>query len=260
MAIIQGLKTKFNEVYADYDRWRPTYVSQLYQDIFSYKKVGPASSVVEVGIATGQATPPFLETGCSLTAIELGDKLAAFAEQKFSRYPNFTIRNVAFEDFICPDESIDMIYSASAFHWIPEEIGYPKVYAMLKGGGVFARFANHPYKDKGKEELHIAMQEVYAKYMPLSTLGPEYDEDRCRQRADISKKYGFTDVQYRLYHRTRTFQAREYVSLLGTYSDHRALPGGIREKFFHEIEKVIDDFGGEITIYDTMDLQLARKP
>lgn len=30
---------------------------------------------------------------------------------------------------------------ASAFHWVPEEIGYSKVYAMLKPGGAFARFA-----------------------------------------------------------------------------------------------------------------------
>lgn len=30
----------------------------------------------------------------------------------------------------------DLIYSASAFHWIPEEIGYTKVYKALKPGGV----------------------------------------------------------------------------------------------------------------------------
>ena len=35
----------------------------------------------------------------------------------------------------------DLVYSASAFHWIPEEIGYSKVYEMLKPGGAFARFA-----------------------------------------------------------------------------------------------------------------------
>jgi hypothetical protein len=31
-----------------------------------------------------------------------------------------------FEDFECPDYSIDLIYSATAFHWIKEEIGHPK--------------------------------------------------------------------------------------------------------------------------------------
>ena len=34
----------------------------------------------------------------------------------------------------------------------------------------------------------------------------------------------------------------------------------IRAKFFSEIETAIDNLGGIITIYDTIDLQLARKP
>jgi len=29
----------------------------------------------------------------------------------------------------------DLVYSASAFHWIPEDIGYSKVYDMLKPEG-----------------------------------------------------------------------------------------------------------------------------
>lgn len=55
---------------------------------------------------------------------------------------------MAFQDYECQPDSFDMIYLASTFHWIPEEIGYPKVYKMLKSGGIFARFTNHPYRDK----------------------------------------------------------------------------------------------------------------
>ena len=35
---------------------------------------------------------------------------------------------------------------------------------------------------------------------------------------------------------------------------------GIREKFFDAVEKTINRHGGVISIYDTIDLQLARKP
>jgi hypothetical protein len=62
-----------------------------------------------------------------------------------------------------------------------------------------------------------------------------------------------------LFTRTRTFNSKEYVSLLGTYSDHIAIEEQKRLKFFAEIQKVIDDFGNKITIYDTIDLQLSRK-
>lgn len=260
MGITKGLEMTFNSVYSEYDKWRPTYVKELYDDIFTKREISQLSNVLEIGIGTGQATLSILEKGCSLTAIELGDRLAEYTRQKFSNYEKFIIKNMAFQDFECPYGSFDLIYSASAFHWIPEEIGYTKVFEMLKSGGVFARFANHPYKDKEKEALHVAIQKVYAKYMPGSSMGAEYSEEDAKNLADISKKYGFTDVSYKLYHRTRTFNAKEYISLLGTYSDHIAIEEQKRLKFFDEIQNIIEDYGNQITLYDTIDLQLARKP
>ena len=260
MADSTGLETTFNKVFSEYDRWRPTYVAELYEDIFAYKQINQASKVLEIGIGTGQATLPVLERGCLLTAIELGDQLAEYSKQKFSHYKNFKVINSAFQDFECPPNSFDLIFSASAFHWIPEEIGYTKVYEMLKSGGVFARFANHPFKDKEREEIHAAMQKIYAVYMPGSLGGTEYSEESARSRADISKKYGFTDVNYKLYHRTRTFCAKEYISLLGTYSDNIAIEEHKQCRFFAEIQKAIEELGNKITLYDTIDLQLSRKP
>ena len=62
------------------------------------------------------------------------------------------------------------------------------------------------------------------------------------------------------FHRTRTFSAAEYRTLLGTYSDHIAIEETIRTAFFTEIEQAIQRRGGTITLYDTIDLQLVRKP
>lgn len=260
MTKIDGLAATFNTVCNEYDRWRPTYVPELYQDIFAVKEINPSSNVLEIGIGTGQATLPVLEKGCSLTAIELGDQLAKYVKQKYSDYKYFNVINIAFQDYKCPLNSYDLVFSASAFHWIPQELGYSKVYELLKSGGVFARFANHPFKDKEREELHIALQNIYARYMPGPLHEVEYSVEDAKNRADISKKYGFIDVNYKLYHRTRTFSAKEYVSLLGTYSDHIAIEDQTRLKFFTEIEKTIEDFGNQITLYDTLDLQLSRKP
>lgn len=254
-----GNERKFNEVVGLYDKMRPTYVEELYHDLFNYIPINQESKVLEVGIGTGQATLPVLETGCSLTAIELGDKLATFVESKFSKHPNFEVKNLAFEKYKGVKESYDLIYSASAFHWIPEEIGYTKVYNLLKQGGVFARFANHPYKDKGKEELDVEIQKLYSIYMPHSKPSPEYTEEQACARAQIARKYGFSDIAYKLYKRTRTFTSEEYIELLGTYSDHIALEPNTRKEFFEKIKQVINDFEGTITIYDTIDLELARK-
>ena len=163
--------------------------------------------------------------------------------------------------------SFDLVYSASAFHWIPEETGYTKVFRILKPGGAFARFANHPFRAKDNPELFEAINRVYAKYyytyyknIKQAEKIREYTEEQAADRAKIAEKYGFTDAQYALYSRTRTLSAGEYRMLIGTYSDHITIEEGIREKFFDAIEDVISLHGGTISISDTIDLQLARKP
>lgn len=258
--IFPGLETTFNTVVEQYDRMRPTYVEALYDDIWNYGGLGENITAVEVGIGTGQATQPVLNRGAAVTAVELGADLAAFCAKKFADNPRFKVVNLPFQDFEAPEGSVDLIYSASAFHWIPEEIGYTKVFEMLRPGGVFARFANHPYKDKEKEALHDAMQALYAKFMPRSKLSPEYSEAEARARAAVGARYGFVDIQYRLYKRTRTFTAQQYTDLLGTYSDHIALGEEKRNEFFALIREEINRFGGTFTIYDTIDLELHRKP
>lgn len=68
MSVIQGLEWTFHTVAEEYNRWRPGYVPELYQDLFAYKPLNKSSSALEIGIGTGQATAPVLETGCALTA------------------------------------------------------------------------------------------------------------------------------------------------------------------------------------------------
>lgn len=260
MPVIPGLGWTFDTVADTYAKLRPGYVDALYRDLLEYKVIDESSFAVEIGIGGGQATQPILEVGGSVTAVEPGEQFCRLCREKFAAYPKFSVVTGKFEAVVFPPESCDLVYSASAFHWVPEEIGYRKAYAMLKPGGAFARFANHPYKDKGRPGMHEALQAVYAVYMPGSLVPSEYSEEAARSRAEIAAKYGFVDIQHRLYHRTRDFTAAEYIQLLGTYSDHIAIEENTRRRFFGEIKQAINDLGGTITIYDTIDLQLARKP
>ena len=183
MPVIPGLGWTFDTVASVYEKLRPGYVDALYEDIFAYCPLDASSHAVEVGIGGGQATEPILKTGCTVTAVEPGVNFCALCREKFRAYPGFGVMNGKFEETSFPPESCDLVYSASAFHWVPEEIGYRKVLDMLKQGGAFARFANHPFKDKGRPGMHEALQEVYAVYMPGSLVPAEYTEDAARSRA-----------------------------------------------------------------------------
>lgn len=264
MPVIKGLEWTFDTVASLYEKLRPGYVEELYRTIFDYIPINENSNVVEVGTGGGQATAPILKTGCKLTAVEYGEQFSSLLKDKFKEYPKFSVITGKFEDAEFEKDSFDLVFSASAFHWVPEELGYEKVFYMLKKGGVFARFANHPYRDKGNPALSKEIDEIYDKYYytfynKKREALLEYTEDQAKDRAMIASKYGFTDIQYELFYRERIFSAKEYIELLGTYSDHIAIEKTIRNKFFSKIEEAINNHGGTITIYDTIDLQLAKK-
>ena len=265
MPSMTGLEGTFDTVSSTYEKMRPGYPESLYQKMFDYISLSPLSHVAEIGIGGGQATLPFLKTGCKLTAIEYGAKLAALCQEKFKAYPQFSVITSKFEDAELPNESFDLIFSATAFHWIPADLGYQKVFRLLKKGGMFARFACHPYPEKEGSPLFEEIQELYKKYYyPYYRKEPEtpspYPEKQARALATLPLAYGFTDTSYHMFERTRRFTAEEYVQLLSTYSDHIAMEEGIRTKFHKEIENAIRRHGGTLTIYDTLDLQLAKKP
>ncbi len=265
MPAMKGLEWTFDTVASTYEKLRPGYVKELYQTLLDYIPIDESSHVVEVGSGGGQATAPILTTGCRLTAVEYGEQFCELLKEKFKEYQKFSVITGKFEDTAFEDNAFDLVFSASAFHWVPEKIGYEKVFSMLKSGGAFARFANHPYRDKGNPALSQEIDEIYDQYYnpyyhkerkPVC----EYTEQQARARAMIADKYGFSDIRYKLFYRERVFSAKEYIELLGTYSDHIAITENIRTEFFAKIEEAIHKHGGIITIYDTIDLQLARKP
>lgn len=128
------LRRSFNEDTANYDKYRPEYPKELFQDIISYSQIESGCKLIEIGPGTGQATLPFIQLGCDIIGIELGDKLSSFVAEKYREYGNFRVIN---DDFmLCPVEEnfYDLIYCATAFHWLQtgENINYRCVYTFVK--------------------------------------------------------------------------------------------------------------------------------
>ena len=264
MSATDGLGWTFDTAVSNYDKMRPGYVDELYQAIFNYTPIDENSNVAEVGSGSGQATLPVLKTGCKLTAVEYGENFSELLKNKFKDFPKFSVVTGKFEEVSLDEGVFDLVFSATAFHWVPEKEGYEKVYRMLKKGGAFARFANRPRNCKNEPELGEEIQELYNEYYNKqhnikSGTKKWFTEEDAKAISLIPEKYGFTDIKYFLFHRERVFTASEYTKLLGTYSDHIAIEESIRKVFFSKIEDAINRHGGTITISDTLDLELARK-
>ena len=113
------LRLTFNEDALNYDRLRPSYADELFDDIIRFSNLNSSKSALEIGSGTGQATLPFLRSGSKVTAIEIGDKSAQFSRKKFAEFKTFKVINQDFESVQIDENVYDLVYSASAFHWIP---------------------------------------------------------------------------------------------------------------------------------------------
>ena len=253
------LRLSFNDDAVNYDKYRPKYPQALFDDVVSYSKIKAGSKLIEIGIGTGQATLPFIQLGCRVTGIELGENLSAFVADKYKEYSNFNVVRADFMDFPIEENSCDLIYCATAFHWLPKEKAYKKIMNSLKKGGSIALFWNHPFPNRDNDESNAANKKIYDKFRHSGKKQKEFGEEDCIIMAQELTRNGFENVEYKLYKRVRKLSADEYIHLLNTYSDHRALDPNTKEAFESEMRQAVNEAGGIINIYDTIDLYLAKK-
>lgn len=250
---MEDFRKVFDTIPEKFDKWRPRYCDELFSDVFEYSKLDSGKSALEIGPGTGQATEPFLKTGCSYLAIELGGHLTEFMKNRFGSYDNFNIVNADFETYDFGQRKFNLVFSAAAIQWIPEKIAFPKVHDILRCGGTLAMFMSRSEYKSTNEELYNEIQEVYKKYFR-----PEFEYNRKLEYNNVVN-YGFNDFEFRQYKKVRVFNADEYIEYICTHSDHITLVEPDKSKFYEGIRAAILNAGNKITLNDTIALYLARK-
>src|SRR5258706_4416362 len=88
---IQRART-FDEIAELYDRARPYYREELFDDLFRLSGIAPETArILEIGSGTGRATEPLARRGCEVVCIELGSNLARIATEKLAQFPRVTV-------------------------------------------------------------------------------------------------------------------------------------------------------------------------
>jgi len=242
-------KTVFDQAACDYDEVRPGYPQELIEDIISISAIPEDGRILEIGCGTGQATIPFAKRGYSMTCLDIGKELAALAAKNCRQYPKVHIHTVSFEEWKPEMNSFDIVISATAFHWIPPEIAYPKAAQVLKDSGYIAIFSNlHPTPYTG---FFQAVQKVYRSVVPEwkdPRNGPSTEKKINSTEAYINSTDLFEKVLMKRYPWTKEYNTDEYLKLLNTYSGHRNLEEDKRSRLFKGIGELIqNERGGTIT-------------
>lgn len=255
----RNLRTAFDSDAANYDAIRPRYCPELFVRIVEAADLRQGKCCLEIGPGTGQATEPILNTGASVEAVELGKHLADYLAEKYAHRANLRVWQGDFLEY--PEsEQFDLIYSATAFHWIPREEGLSRVMRLLKPGGTLALFWNHPMPGGGVGTPgERALQRVYEKYGKGRRDNP-FDGSSCPAYCEALREVGFVDVHFELFEAWRELDGEQYVMLLRSYSDHAKMTLQEQINLEQDMKEAILDLGGTLPIRDLMDLYIARKP
>lgn len=248
----------FDTVAELYKEMRPSYPPELLGDAAAFAGLTEDSRLLEIGAGAGQATVVFAKLGCPIVSLELGANLAEQARQAVLDYPLVEVLNVKFEDWELEESAFDLVFSGSAFHWIPPEIGYARCAQALRPGGSIALFWNGDPRPEGG--VYEAVQRVYERVAPEMSRGTDSgkkDTARIDREAMVAAGF-FEEPVYKEYPWTRLLSAEDYARLCCTYSDHIALPDEQREELCRGIIDAINAFGGTFERKYLTKLYLAK--
>ena len=272
-------RASFNDDAALYDNARPDYPEAVFDDIIQLSGIPAGGAILEVGSGTGKATLPLARRGFDVLAIELGDQMAAIARAKLAPYPNVRVEVAAFEDWPLPSNtSFDLVFAASAWHWIDPDVGYRKAAEALKDGGSLAllwssqRRTGGTPTEEGSDSSGVApdpfveaMREISRRLVPQVELPWEnrtrHDGQWHYVRADAPEASGyFSAPQVRTYTWATTYDTDGYLRLLDSYSSYRVLEPGLHDRLFDAIRDVLETrFGGQVTRQWRAELYVARR-
>jgi SAM-dependent methyltransferase len=254
------LRASFDDVAEIYDRVRPGYPAEIIADLAALTGIRAGARVLEIGCGTGQLTMPLLERGATLTAVELGPRLAEIAAGKATDAGARAKVVVAdFDSWAGPSKAFDVVVSATAFHWLDPDTRLSRIAALLRPGGSLATIATYHVLGGTEAFFARAQRDCYARWFPTACA----DEERPRAKDirfdhDLERGGLFGPITFRRRTWDAEYTTSHYLDLLRTYSATLDLPPRTRHGFLHDIGALIDTrHGGRITKRYLTELRVA---
>jgi SAM-dependent methyltransferase len=198
MADRHRLRETFEEVPELYDRARPLYPPELFDDLVAYAGLEAGSCVLEIGCGTGQATLPLAERGLEVVCVELGAGLAAIASRRLAAFPRVEVVHALFEEREAEEASLEAVVAFTAFHWVDPEAKYAKPARLLRPGGTLAVAETDHVQVEGGDPFWAEVQADYDAVVPSEdNRPPPRPEEVDDLRGEIEETGLFTDVEAR---------------------------------------------------------------
>jgi SAM-dependent methyltransferase len=234
------LKATFDSVADRYDDARPDYPDALFDELISVAGLVSGASLLEVGAGTGKATRPLAERGFAITCLEPGPRLAAVARRQLAHYPRVRVVETGFEDWQPgPAERFDLVFAATAWHWIDPDVGYRLAWQALRPDGHLAVWSAGHVLPADADQFFYEIQDVYddiGEGLPPGTSFPVPGAlPTIRDTIDATGLFSVCAAAEFIW--DRRYNAEQYISLLETFSGHIDMPPWKRDRLYSEVRR-----------------------
>ena len=127
--------TRFSSRAEAYAKYRPGYPSGVVETLKAECGLTTGSVVADVGSGTGILTELLLKNGNRVCGIEPNDAMRVIAEETLKDYKQFKSVAGSAEATALPDDSVDIVVAAQAFHWFDRKKTKQEFRRILKPNG-----------------------------------------------------------------------------------------------------------------------------
>ncbi|NEU71564.1 class I SAM-dependent methyltransferase [Hassallia byssoidea VB512170] len=258
---VEQRRSWYSKVADAYNRARPRYPMQLVSRVVELAELDKEAIILEVGCGPGTATTSFAQLGFSMICVEPSLEACELARQNCAQYPKVEVKNTTFEEWELEPAKFNAVLSATAFHWIPAEIGYPKAADALQDNGSLILMLNMQVQPD--YEVYQVLHQVYQIHAP--SLGQyetrEIQEKNFRSFGKFAIDSGrFQNLVSQELLCEVSYSVDDYLTLLSTYSPYIALEPQKRDSLFAGLREALEKkCGGSVEVSFLSGFHIARK-
>jgi len=225
-----------------YERARPAYPDAAVTWMAERLGIGPGRDVLDLAAGTGKLTRQLVPFGARIVAVEPIEAMRAELERAV---PGVEALAGTAEAIPLPDESVDAVTCAQAFHWFRADEAVREIRRVLRPGGGLALLWNGRDLD---DQKHARVDELLAPHRHEFPSGEEH------WRAVLGS------VEHRTWRHSQTLTLEEYVDRVASTSFVAAMPAAERRELLNEARDALDGFSEPLDVRYLTEVYVCETP